>query len=132
MALRRWSRPRSSNASRCCTHATAAHGRKRKGRGWTVGETVSRGEGAGQEAAGRHTEDLAAVEAEGAGRRRWYGWAAAGLLVVLAAGAVLSAWRDGAFSPVAPSGSSGQGAPATAAVTRQDMAATTPVNATLG
>jgi multidrug efflux pump subunit AcrA (membrane-fusion protein) len=99
-----------------------------------VGETVSRGQGAGQEAAGGHAEDLAAVEAGGTSRRRWGGWAATGLLVVLAAGVVLSAWRDGVFSPVASSGSGGQGtpAPATAAVTRQDMAATTPVNATLG
>jgi multidrug efflux pump subunit AcrA (membrane-fusion protein) len=99
-----------------------------------VGETVPRGQGAGQEAAGGHAEDLTAVETGGAGRRHWVGWGAAGVLVVLAAGVVLSAWRDGVFSPVPSPGSTGQGtpAPATAAVTRQDMAAITPVNATLG
>jgi len=58
---------------------------------------------------------------------------AAGLVVVLAAG-VVSAWRAGVFSPAASSGSGQQGAPppATAAVTRRDIAATTPVSATLG
>jgi hypothetical protein len=58
---------------------------------------------------------------------------AAGLVVVAAAG-VVSAWRAGAFSPAASPGAGGQGAPApaTAAVTRRDIAATTPVNATLG
>jgi hypothetical protein len=61
------------------------------------------------------------------------GWVAAGLVVVLAAGAV-SAWQSGVFSPAASPGAGGQGAPApvTAAVTRQDIAATTPVTATLG
>jgi hypothetical protein len=52
--------------------------------------------------------------------------------MAMAAGAVL-AWRAGAFSPAALSGT-GRGAPAptTAAVTRQDLSATTPVSATLG
>jgi hypothetical protein len=52
--------------------------------------------------------------------------------MALAAGAVL-AWRAGAFSPAASSGT-GRGAPAptTAAVTRQHLSATTPVTATLG
>ena len=61
------------------------------------------------------------------------GWVAAGLVVVLAAGAV-SAWRAGVFSPAASSGSGqlGAPAPATAAVTRQDLSAMTPVTATLG
>jgi hypothetical protein len=69
---------------------------------------------------------------EAAGSRRWGGWVAAGLVVVLAAGAA-SAWRAGVFSPAASSGA-GQGAPAPAsrAVTRQDIAATVPVTATLG
>jgi hypothetical protein len=51
----------------------------------------------------------------------------------VAAGAV-AAWRAGAFSPAAASGAGQQGAaaPATAAVTRQDLSATTPVTATLG
>ena len=60
-------------------------------------------------------------------------WVALGIVVVLAAGAV-SAWRAGVFSPAASSGAGQQGAPAPATqpVTRQDIAATTPVNATLG
>jgi multidrug efflux pump subunit AcrA (membrane-fusion protein) len=57
----------------------------------------------------------------------------AGLGVVLAAG-VVSAWRAGVFSPAASSGNGPQGAPppATQVVTRRDIAATTPVSATLG
>ena len=56
-----------------------------------------------------------------------------GIVVVVAAGAV-SAWRAGVFSPAASSGAGRQGAPApaTAAVTRQELSATTPVTATLG
>ena len=59
-------------------------------------------------------------------------WVALGIVAVVAAGAV-SAWRAGVFSPAASSGP-GPGAPppATAAVARQDIAATTPVTATLG
>jgi hypothetical protein len=58
---------------------------------------------------------------------------ALGIVVVVAAGAV-SAWQAGVFSPAASPGSGRQGAPApaTAAVTRQDIAAVTPVTATLG
>lgn len=61
------------------------------------------------------------------------GWLAAGLVVVLAAGAV-SAWRAGALSPAGSSGNGPPGAPppATQLVTRRDIAATTPVSATLG
>ena len=63
------------------------------------------------------------------GRRRW---AALGIVAVVAVGAVW-AWRAGVFSPAAPSGAGPQGTPpATAAVTRQDIAAATPVTATLG
>jgi hypothetical protein len=90
-----------------------------------VSETVSRGREAGQQA-----EVLAAAEARGSrGRRRW---AALGIVAVVAAGAV-SAWRAGVFPPAASSGT-GQGAPppATATVAKQDIAATTPVTATLG
>jgi hypothetical protein len=90
-----------------------------------VSETVSRGPEAGQQA-----EVLAAAEARGSrGRRRW---AALGIVAVVAAGAV-AGWRAGVFSPAASSGP-GPGAPpsATAAVTRQDIAATTPLTATLG
>ena len=90
-----------------------------------MSETVTRGQEAGQQA-----EVLAAAgtrETRGRGR-----WVALGIVVVVAAGAV-SAWRAGVISPAASSGA-GQGAPApaTAAVTRQDIAATTPLTATLG
>jgi hypothetical protein len=90
-----------------------------------MSETVSRSPQAGPRA-----EVLAAAKA-----REWRGrWVALGIVVVVAAAAVVSAWRAGAFSPAASSGSGGQGAaaPATAAVTRQDLSATTPVTATLG
>jgi hypothetical protein len=90
-----------------------------------VSETVSRGR-----EAGRQVEVLAAGEAKvSRGRRRWV---ALGIVAVVAAG-VVSAWRAGVFSPAASSGAGQQGAPpATAAVTRQDIAATTPLTATLG
>jgi hypothetical protein len=57
----------------------------------------------------------------------------AALLVVLAAGTAL-AWTAGVFSRSSSAGAGHQGAaaPATAAVTRQEIAATTPVTATLG
>jgi hypothetical protein len=50
-----------------------------------------------------------------------------GIVVVVAAG-VVSAWRTGVLSPAASSGSGPPGAPApaTRAVVRQDLAATTP------
>jgi hypothetical protein len=54
------------------------------------------------------------------------------MAIVVAAGSVW-AWRAGVFSSAAPPGTAQQGAPpATAAVTRQDLTAVTPVNATLG
>jgi hypothetical protein len=60
------------------------------------------------------------------------GWVAVGLVALAAAGA-LSAWRAGTFSSAAPSGTGPRApAPATAAVTRQDLIATMPVTATLG
>jgi hypothetical protein len=64
---------------------------------------------------------------------RRHGWVAVCLVVVAAAGAV-SAWRAGALSPAASSGSGRQGAPApaTEAVQRRDVSASTPVSATLG
>jgi hypothetical protein len=58
-------------------------------------------------------------------------WVALGSVVVIAAAAV-SAWQAGMFSAAAPSRAPGTPAPATAAVTRQDLTATTPVTATLG
>jgi hypothetical protein len=92
-----------------------------------VSETVSQGR-----EAGRQTEAQPAGEARGSRRRRRGGWVAAGL-VVAAAGAVLT-WRAGVFSPAGSSGSGRQGlpAPATRAVVREDLSATTPVTATLG
>jgi multidrug efflux pump subunit AcrA (membrane-fusion protein) len=52
-------------------------------------------------------------------------------IVIVAAAGLVSAWRSGAWSP-ATSQAQSTPAPATAAVTRQDLAATTPVTATLG
>ncbi len=82
-------------------------------------------------ARGREAGPLAEA-GEARGSRRPGGWVALGLVVVLAAG-VVSAWRAGVFSPA---GSSGSGqpapAPATQAVVREDLSATTPVSATLG
>jgi hypothetical protein len=52
-------------------------------------------------------------------------------IVIVAAAGLVSAWRSGVWSP-ATSQAQGTPAPATAAVTRQDLAATTPVTATLG
>jgi len=71
-----------------------------------------------------------AVQARGPrGRGRWVALG----VVVVAAGTV-AAWRAGAFSAPASlgAGQRGAAAPATAAVTRQDLSATTPVTATLG
>jgi hypothetical protein len=86
--------------------------------------------GRGREA-GRQAEALAGSEARGSrGRVRWV---ALGIAVVVAAGAV-AAWRAGAFSPAASLGTGRQAAPApaTRAVTREDLSAVTPVTATLG
>jgi hypothetical protein len=60
-------------------------------------------------------------------------WVTLSILVVLAAGAV-PAWRAGVFSRAASPGSGRPGlpAPATRAVIRQDLSATTPATATLG
>jgi hypothetical protein len=67
------------------------------------------------------------------GRRRRGGWVAAGITVVAAGTVVMSAWAAGAFSAVSsPGGGRGALAPATAAVVREDIAAVTPVAATLG
>jgi hypothetical protein len=60
------------------------------------------------------------------------GWAAAGLVLLLAAG-VAAGWRAGLLSSAASPGSGPEApAPALAVVTRADIAATTPVAATLG
>jgi hypothetical protein len=97
--------------------------------GWRfVSGVVSR-----RRAAGRQAEALAAAGATGSRGRRRGRWVALGIVAVVVAGAV-PAWRAGVFAPAVSSGSGQQGAPAlaTAAVTRQDLSATTPVTATLG
>jgi hypothetical protein len=96
-----------------------------------VSETVSRGREAGRQAAGQQAEVLAAGEARGP-RRRGRRWMALGIVAVVAAGAV-AGWRAGAFSPAASPGAGGQGAaaPTTQPVVRQNIASSTPVNATL-
>jgi hypothetical protein len=84
----------------------------------------------GQEA-GQQAEGLVSAEAGGAhGRGRWV---ALGVMVVVVAG-VVAGWQTGAFSPAASPGAGEQGAPApaTAPVARENITATTPVNATLG
>ena len=92
-----------------------------------VSATASRGRGTGQQ-----PEVLSAALTRGPrGRGRWV---ALGIAVVVVAAGVGTAWQAGAFSPAASSGAGQQGAaaPATAAVVRQDIAAITPVAATLG
>jgi hypothetical protein len=93
-----------------------------------VSETVSTGRETGPKEAG----PSAAEARRPRGRNRWV---ALSIVVVVAAGAV-SGWRAGAFAPPARSGSGsggqGESAPATAAVTRQNLSAVTPVTATLG
>jgi len=81
--------------------------------------------------AGQRAEGLVSAEAGGARDRGR--WVALGVVVVVAAGAV-AGWQAGVFSPAASSGAGHQGAPApaTAAVARENITATTPVNATLG
>lgn len=77
------------------------------------------------------------VAAAGLSRPRGRGrWVALGVVLVVAAGAV-SGWRAGVLSPGVPAGTAGTpgergAAPATAAVVRRDLSATTPVAATLG
>jgi hypothetical protein len=91
-----------------------------------VSETVSRGRDARPQAP-------APAVAEARGSRGRGRWVALSMVVVLAGGAMW-AWRAGAFSPAAAPGGAGRAlpAPATAVVTRQDIAAVTPVTATLG
>ena len=62
------------------------------------------------------------------GRARWV---ALGVVMVVAAG-VVSGWRAGLLSPPGTPGAPASGQPATAAVVRRDLSATTPVAATLG
>ena len=89
-----------------------------------VSETVERGHQASQQAS--HQAELQPDAGTSRSRVRWV---ALGIVVVVAA---VFAWQAGVFSPAAPSRAQGTPAPATAAVTRQDLTATTPVTATLG
>lgn len=90
-----------------------------------MNETVSRGTEAVQRADA--PEIAQARQSRGPGR-----WIALGAVVVLAAGLVW-AWRAGVFSSSATTGGAqGAPAPATAAVTRQDVEAVKPLTATLG
>ncbi len=68
-----------------------------------------------------------------AGKRRRAGWVA-GAIVVAAVAGVMSAWAAGAFPAATSPGAGRLGAPtsATASVVREDIAAVTPVAATLG
>ena len=91
-----------------------------------VSETVERGHQASQQAS--HQAELQPDAGTSRSRVRWV---ALGIVVVVVVAAV-SAWQAGVFSPAAPSRAQGTPAPATAAVTRQDLTATTPVTATLG
>jgi hypothetical protein len=96
---------------------------------------ASRGREARQHAGGQQAEapEITAA-AKSMGSRHRGRWVALGIVVVLAAGGAAGTWRAGVFSPAASpgTGQAGSSAPATAAVTRQDIAATTPVNAMLG
>jgi Putative peptidoglycan binding domain len=69
----------------------------------------------------------------GASRRGRFRWVVVWVVVVLAVGGTVSAWRAGAFSRTAPSGG-GQGAPAPATqpVVRTDLSVQTSVDGTLG
>ena len=60
-------------------------------------------------------------------------WVTLGVMIVVAAGAV-AAWRAGVFAQETASGTGQQGAPAPATkpVVREDLSATTPMDATLG
>ena len=89
-----------------------------------MGETVTRGWEAGPQA----------EAGEARGPHRPGGWVALGLVVVVLAAGVVSAWRAGVFSPAGSSGSGQPGRPAlaTQAVVREDLSAATPVSATLG
>jgi hypothetical protein len=85
----------------------------------------------GRDTAEREPNGLAAPHTRPRHRRSWGGRVTLGI-VLATVGAVL-AWRAGVFSPATSSGTGeGAPAPATAAVTRQDLSATTPVTASLG
>ncbi len=97
-----------------------------------MSETVSRGRETGQQMAGQQAGALEAAGVGVATRRGRGGWVTAGLVVVLAAG-VVAGWRAGLFSAAAsPESGLGAAPAATRPVVREDIAAVTPVAATLG
>jgi hypothetical protein len=71
--------------------------------------------------------------ATGASRRGQFRWVVVGVVAILAAGGLVSAWRAGAFArAAAPGGGPGAAAPATQAVVRENLSVQTPVDGTLG
>jgi hypothetical protein len=92
-----------------------------------VSGTVSRGQEAGR-------PEVARVTAQQAGPRSHRAVAAVVVVVVVAGAVAAGAWYAGAFgSPGSPGpASAGAPPPATQPVQREDLSATTPVNATLG
>jgi hypothetical protein len=97
-----------------------------------VNGAVARGPEAGLQAT-RPTEAPGAAEAQAPRGPRRRGWVAGVVLVVLGAG-LAAGWRAGIFSTAVSAGpeTPGGAGPTTAAVVREDIAATTPVAATLG
>jgi hypothetical protein len=92
-----------------------------------MSETASRGLQGGSHPEGVTTE--AARRPRGRGR-----WVVVGTVVVVVAAALAAGWRAGVFFAAASPGVGvlGAAAPATAPVVRENIAATTPVAATLG
>jgi hypothetical protein len=92
-----------------------------------VSGTVSRGQEAGR-------QEIAAVTAQQTGPRRRRAVVTVAAIVVVAGAGVAGAWYAGALGLHGSPGPASAGAPppVTKAVTRQDLSATTPVNATLG
>jgi len=92
-----------------------------------MSETVADGEVAGADEPGDR------AQATGSPRHRRRRGVIAGSLVVLVVGGLAAAWSAGAFRPGSTSsGNTGAPPPATSAVTREDITATTQENATLG
>jgi hypothetical protein len=81
--------------------------------------------------AARQADALAATRVSAVRSRLRFRWVAAAL-TVLVAGALTAAWSAGDLSAGAPAGNQGLPPPATQAVTRQNLSASTPVTGTLG
>ena len=95
--------------------------------------TVSRGQPGGRGQAGSVSQAGVPLEAPGSGRRRQSRRVAAGLVVAVVAAAAVVAWLAGVFrSPGAAGPGRGAASVPTAAVTREDLSAVTPVSGTLG